>query len=223
MELLSSASEFDDLAVRRKESGELQLLSDHMPHKLEKPAFNDPHVKTNLLLQAHLSRISLKEDLAKDQMVIVQKSLPLLYAMVDVIAANSWLKVALSCMELCQGIVQGSWATDSQLLQLPHISKQCAQRCKDAGVSSIYDLLDLDDAPRNSLLGLSEAQMADIAGELMSAASAGVQVNFCLRNGFTHVSAAVANRYPAIDLNLTCSAEEVQVGVSLACNPVSLA
>ncbi len=32
MELLSSASEFDDLAVRRKEFGELQLLSNHMPH-----------------------------------------------------------------------------------------------------------------------------------------------------------------------------------------------
>jgi pre-mRNA-splicing helicase BRR2 len=164
MELLSSASEFDDLAVRRKESGELQLMSNHMPHKLEKPAFNDPHVKTNLLLQAHLSRVALKEDLAKDQMVIVQKALPLLYAMVDVIAANSWLKVALSCMELCQGIVQGLWATDSQLLQLPHISKQCAQRCKDAGVNSIFDLLDLDDEPRNRLLGLNEAQMTDIAG-----------------------------------------------------------
>lgn len=168
MELLSSASEFDDLAVRRKESGELQLLSNHMPHKLEKPAFNDPHVKTNLLLQAHLSRVSLKEDLAKDQMVIVQKALPLLYAMVDVIAANSWLKVALSCMELCQGIVQGAWATDSQLLQLPHISKQCAQRCKDASVNSIFDLLDLDDEPRNKLLGLNESQMADIAGPVAS-------------------------------------------------------
>lgn len=44
-----------------------------MPHKLTNPKFNDPHVKTNLLLQAHLSRMQLSAELQSDTEEILSK------------------------------------------------------------------------------------------------------------------------------------------------------
>lgn len=48
-------------------------LAQKVPHKLNNPKFNDPHVKTNLLLQAHLSRMQLSAELQSDTEDILSK------------------------------------------------------------------------------------------------------------------------------------------------------
>lgn len=48
-------------------------LSQKVPHKLTNPKFNDPHVKTNLLLQAHLTRMQLSAELQSDTEEILSK------------------------------------------------------------------------------------------------------------------------------------------------------
>lgn len=48
-------------------------LAPKVPHKLNSPKFNDPHVKTNLLLQAHLSRMQLSAELQSDTEEILSK------------------------------------------------------------------------------------------------------------------------------------------------------
>lgn len=48
-------------------------LAQKVPHKLNNPKFNDPHVKTNLLLQAHLSRMQLSAELQSDTEEILSK------------------------------------------------------------------------------------------------------------------------------------------------------
>lgn len=40
---------------------------------MNNPKFNDPHVKTNLLLQAHLSRMQLSAELQSDTEEILSK------------------------------------------------------------------------------------------------------------------------------------------------------
>lgn len=50
-------------------------LAQKVPHKLTNPKFNDPHVKTNLLLQAHLSRMQLSAELQSDTEEILSKVL----------------------------------------------------------------------------------------------------------------------------------------------------
>ena len=49
-------------------------LAQKVPHKLNNPKFNDPHVKTNLLLQAHLSRMQLSAELQSDTEDILSKA-----------------------------------------------------------------------------------------------------------------------------------------------------
>jgi len=52
----------------------LSQLAQKVPHKLNNPKFNDPHVKTNLLLQAHLSRMQLSAELQSDTEDILSKA-----------------------------------------------------------------------------------------------------------------------------------------------------
>lgn len=56
--------------------------------------------------------------------VVLLDSVRLLQAVVDVISSNGWLKPALEAMELSQMMVQGVWAKDSYLRQIPHFSPE---------------------------------------------------------------------------------------------------
>lgn len=56
--------------------------------------------------------------------MVLLDSVRLLQAVVDVISSNGWLKPALEAMELSQMMVQGVWAKDSYLRQIPHFSPE---------------------------------------------------------------------------------------------------
>lgn len=73
IEILSSAAEYENLPIRHKEDSLLRQLSARVPIKLMGTKFNDPHVKTNLLIQAHLSRLQLPAELQSDTEDILKK------------------------------------------------------------------------------------------------------------------------------------------------------
>ena len=164
IEILSSATEFTSLPIRRKEAGLLAKIAAHLPVKIDKPDYSSTHTKTNILLQCHFSRRQLPPSLVADQKIVLENSVRLLQAMVDVISSNRWLGPALSAMELTQMITQAIWDTDSHLKQLPHVSDALAQKCKKAGVEGIFDLMDMEDKDRAKLLSsLDQEQVMDIA------------------------------------------------------------
>jgi hypothetical protein len=55
-------------------------------------------------------------------------------------------------MEMCQMVVQGQWEKDSPLLQLPHITPQLAAAAAGKEVSTVFDLIEMDDEDRRELL-----------------------------------------------------------------------
>ena len=164
LEILSSASEFDDLPVRPKEEEALRKLSRHLPLILaEGDNFEDAHTKTNVLLQAHFSRIPLSNTVARDLTTILPVATRLLQAMVDVLSSNGWLSPALACMELSQMLTQGLWNNESVLLQLPHFTKELAAKCTASGVTTIADLMELEDEDRDKLLQFTPQQLVAVA------------------------------------------------------------
>ncbi|XP_076308174.1 U5 small nuclear ribonucleoprotein l(3)72Ab isoform X1 [Tachypleus tridentatus] len=175
IEIISSAAEYENIPVRHHEDSILRQLASRLPHKLNNPKFSDPHVKTNLLLQAHLSRMQLSAELQSDTEEILSKAVRLIQACVDVLSSNGWLSPALSAMELAQMVTQAMWNKDSYLKQLPHFSGEITKRCVEKGVETVFDIMELEDDERDKLLQLSDSQMADVA-------------RFC-------------NRYPNIELN----------------------
>lgn len=158
LEIVSSSAEYENIPIRRHEDVLLRRIYDRVPVKLPRPNFEAPHFKTCLLLQAHFSRLQLPPDLAADQVLVLEKVLNLLSACVDVMSSNAWLN-AVGAMDLSQMCVQAMWETDSPLKQIPHFDPEVIKRCKDAGVESVYDVIDLEDDQRNQLLRMNSKQM----------------------------------------------------------------
>ncbi|KAF7294831.1 putative ATP dependent RNA helicase [Mycena indigotica] len=162
LEVVSSSAEFESIPIRRHEEALLRRIYDRVPVKLEKADFEAPHFKTFLLLQAHFSRIQLPPDLSADQALVLEKVLNLLSACVDVMSSNAWLS-ALGAMDLSQMCVQAVWETDSPLKQIPHFEPDVVSRCKEAGIESVYDVMEMEDDTRSKLLQMTSAQMKDVA------------------------------------------------------------
>uniref|UniRef100_A0A8B9GB95 BRR2 homolog n=1 Tax=Amazona collaria TaxID=241587 RepID=A0A8B9GB95_9PSIT len=131
IEIISSAAEYENIPIRHHEDNLLRQLAQKVPHKLPNPKFNDPHIKTNLLLQAHLSRMQLSAELQSDTEEILSKAIRLIQACVDVLSSNGWLSPALAAMELAQMVTQAMWSKDSYLKQLPHFTSEHIKRCTD--------------------------------------------------------------------------------------------
>ena len=47
-------------------------------------------------------------------------------------------------MEMSQMVSQALWARDSPLLQLPHVSKELAAKCAQAGIETVFDLQEME-------------------------------------------------------------------------------
>ncbi|BHF63398.1 hypothetical protein SprV_0200639000 [Sparganum proliferum] len=182
LDVISNASEFNMLLpVRHHEDNILRQLSTKVPQKLAAKAnFISPNVKANLLLQAHLSRISLSTELQADTDRLLVCTIRLIQACVDVLSSNSWLGPALAAMELSQMVTQAIWHKDSTLRQVPHFSADLIAKCQEANLESPFDLIELEDSAKSALLAdLSQAQMADV-------------IHFC-------------NRYPDVELTYDVS------------------
>ena len=76
VEILASAAEHELLPIRHREDQLLEQLALRVPLKLPQAKYNDPHVKSNLLLQAHLSRLQLSAELQSDTELILQMVSP---------------------------------------------------------------------------------------------------------------------------------------------------
>ncbi|KAL4451451.1 hypothetical protein ABPG75_007113 [Micractinium tetrahymenae] len=163
LEILSSASEYDDVPVRPGEERLVQKLLQHAPLAVDKPKFTDPHTKVNALVQSHFSRSALNPDMAADMRGVVGKASRLLQAMVDVISSSGWLNPALAAMEMSQMVTQGLWQRDPVLMQLPHSTRELAAACAEKGVETVFDLLEMEDYDRRELLQMSEPQLEDVA------------------------------------------------------------
>jgi pre-mRNA-splicing helicase BRR2 len=166
VEILSAASEFDNMPVRKKEDQILSKVAAHLPLKIEKAKYTDPHTKVNILLQSHFSRTKLNVELEKDKEQVLSQSTKLIQAMVDVTSSQFWLTPSLAAMELSQMVVQAMWDRDPFLLQLPYFDKELAQKCSQNGIESIYDLIEMEDDARNKLLLFTDRQMQDVARAL---------------------------------------------------------
>lgn len=75
LEIVSAASEFEHIPIRHHEDIFLRKVYDRVPVKLTDVDYESPSFKTNILLQAHFSRLSLPADLAADQALILTKVL----------------------------------------------------------------------------------------------------------------------------------------------------
>ncbi|KAG9154776.1 hypothetical protein Leryth_014281 [Lithospermum erythrorhizon] len=107
LHVLSGASEYDELPVRHNEENYNEKLSEKVPLKVDKNSLDDPHVKTNLLLQAHFSRVEMPiSDYVTDLKSVLDQSIRIIQAMIDICANSGWLSSTITCMHLLQMVMQ---------------------------------------------------------------------------------------------------------------------
>lgn len=184
LEIISAASEFDDIPIRHQEESLLRKIYEQLPVKVDTPLFDDPHFKTNILLQTHFSRIQLPADLETDQKSVLKKIVRLLQACVDVISSNGWLSPALATMEISQMCVQAVWDRDSPFKQIPYMTPAIIDKLSAKKCEQVFDIMDLDEKERLQILNLDSKRLASV-------------IQF-------------VNRYPNIEVNYEVSEDAVQ-------------
>lgn len=166
LEVVTAATEFETIPIRRHEDVVLRRIYERVPVKLQNQDFDSPSFKAFILLQAHFSRFQLPLDLIADQILILQKVMNILSACVDVMSSEGYLNSSYP-MELSQMCVQAVWDRDSPLKQIPHFTEEIIKRCSDAGLESIYDLgeflADASEDSRNKLLQMDPKKLRDVA------------------------------------------------------------
>lgn len=169
LEIVTSATEFESIQIRRHEEGILRRIYDRVPVKMSEPVYDSPHFKAFVLLQAHFSRMQLPVDLGKDQEVIVSKILSLLSACVDILSSEGHLN-AMNAMEMSQMVVQAMWDRDSPLKQIPHFTPEVVKVANEFGIRDVFEFMDKMNPEENpdygtlvKKLGLSQAQLVEAA------------------------------------------------------------
>ncbi|KAK3693836.1 Sec63 Brl domain-containing protein [Podospora appendiculata] len=169
LEIVTSATEFESIQIRRHEEPILRRIYGNVPVKMAEPIYDSPHFKAFVLLQAHFSRMNLPIDLAKDQEIILTKILSLLSANVDILSSDGHLN-AVNAMEMSQMVVQAMWDRDSPLKQIPNFTPEVVKVANRFGIKDIFDFMEKMNPDENpdcgtlvKELGLSQAQLAQAA------------------------------------------------------------
>ncbi|XP_072018769.1 LOW QUALITY PROTEIN: activating signal cointegrator 1 complex subunit 3-like [Amphiura filiformis] len=169
--VLSDAHEYEDLPVRHNEDSMNSDLAQKLPLEVNPHSLDSPHTKTHLLLQAHFSRETLPcSDYFTDTKSVLDQSIRILQAMIDVSADQGWLVTALRSMQLVQMALQGRWIHDSALLILPHVEHQHLQlfrpptrgRSKSAApIQTLPELVDILGGKRHLLNKMVTPELTD--------------------------------------------------------------
>ncbi|KAJ2767149.1 activating signal cointegrator 1 complex subunit 3 [Coemansia nantahalensis] len=168
LHLLSEAAEWSELPVRHNEDLLNRELEREVPFPLARGPVDylSPHAKTCLLLQKHLVRGVLPcTDYTTDTRTVLDSSIRILQAMVDVAAYRGDAPAALAVMELTQAIKQAMLPTESPLLQLAGLSPgDAAAIAAGSGLRCLGDLMVLPDDELHAALaaaGASDARAVD--------------------------------------------------------------
>lgn len=194
---MSRATEYDELPVRHNEDLINAELSRNLPYQgntFGLPMW-DPHVKAFLLLQAHMARIELPiTDYVGDQTSVLDQSIRIIQASIDVITELGHLSSCLEMIKLLQCIKSARWPEDPALSILPGTGTGAAN-LKKGGGGVPATLQKLSSLPRAKLeqlardLGVPASQQ----GRFLSAAAAIPNVSVSVRaEDVTALSLAVS-------------------------------
>jgi activating signal cointegrator complex subunit 3 len=126
--------------------------------------YDSPNLKANFLMQMHFGRVPPPmSDYATDLKSVLENSLRVVQAMVDVAADSGHLSITLSIMTLSQSITQAVWHDTPPLLALPNITAPMLQPLARRGFTLPPHLI--HSPPRRVLAALQEVLPPPLADE----------------------------------------------------------
>eukprot|EP01130_Rhizamoeba_saxonica_P011676 TRINITY_DN4859_c0_g2_i1.p1 TRINITY_DN4859_c0_g2~~TRINITY_DN4859_c0_g2_i1.p1 ORF type:complete len:1866 (+),score=443.62 TRINITY_DN4859_c0_g2_i1:728-5599(+) len=142
LSVLCDTSEYEDLPVRHNEEKLNEKLAEQIRWDVDNYSFDSPHTKANILLQAHFSHLPLPiSDYYSDLKSVLDQSVRIVQAMVDVSADVGWLETTLNCAQIMQMIMQAQWNNTSDLKQLPYATGKLINTFKQYKIYNVSQLL----------------------------------------------------------------------------------
>jgi activating signal cointegrator complex subunit 3 len=139
--LLTNCKEFDGLPVRHNEDQMNEGLATMCPIKVPKSDLDSPHVKANLLIQAHLSRAPLPiTDYITDTKSVLDQAARVIQCMIDVSSQKGYLDTTLNLLSFQQMIIQGRWQNDSIFINIPHFNERIIRKLAKMGIYHLCQL-----------------------------------------------------------------------------------
>ncbi|KAL3240372.1 ATP-dependent RNA helicase BRR2 [Nakaseomyces bracarensis] len=161
--IICNAEEFASLFRFHDGLNSIKRLATKLPLKFPTSVEDNPLAfKCFVLLQSHFSRIPVPEEFRPVQQKFLSICLKIVNCMVDILASFGYLN-AMNAMDISQMIVQGLWDIDSPLKQIPFFENKMIENCKSKNVESVYDVMEMEDNDRDTLLDFSERELIDIA------------------------------------------------------------
>eukprot|EP01126_Amoeba_proteus_P012623 TRINITY_DN1519_c1_g1_i3.p1 TRINITY_DN1519_c1_g1~~TRINITY_DN1519_c1_g1_i3.p1 ORF type:complete len:1370 (-),score=289.41 TRINITY_DN1519_c1_g1_i3:112-4221(-) len=144
LNILCDTAEYEELPVRHNEDTYNKSLAEEVRWTVDPYSYDSPHTKANLLFQAHFASLKFWiPDYWTDLKSVLDQSIRILQAMVDVAADSGWLWTTLNTIELVQMIMQGQWSTDSTLLQIPGMTQKILELFHRRKVTCLPEFLAL--------------------------------------------------------------------------------
>ena len=151
---MCGATEFDELPVRHNEDLINAELSKNLPLDASTMSLpmHDPHVKAFLLLQAYFSRIDLPiSDYVGDQNSVLDQSIRVLQASIDVLTELSYLSTCLSFIELLQCIKSARWPDDGPMSLIPGVKAEKERERLSKGQMTLCRSIEIPTLPKAAL------------------------------------------------------------------------
>mmetsp|Transcript_111444 Transcript_111444/g.322204 ORF Transcript_111444/g.322204 Transcript_111444/m.322204 type:complete len:1102 (+) Transcript_111444:1-3306(+) len=163
MRVLCECPEYDELPVRHNEDKLNAEFAEHCPLEVDLAiqAYDSPHTKAFLLLQAHMWGLALPiNDYKTDLTTVLGRSVPLIQAMVDIAAEEAQLRSTLNLIMLLQCLHQTTHPWRSSLTCVPHFSDKTLKILKGMGIECLPELIERSQTLQRDLqkLGLPSSE-----------------------------------------------------------------
>ncbi|XP_055382886.1 activating signal cointegrator 1 complex subunit 3 [Condylostylus longicornis] len=124
LRVMCDAYEFSQQPVRHNEDVYNAELAKLCRIKVDPLTYDSPHTKTFLLMQAHFSHLPLpNSDYLTDTKSVLDQSIRVLQAMIDVVGERGWLGTTLQIQLIMQSVIQAHWYDEIEILTLPHVDE----------------------------------------------------------------------------------------------------
>jgi len=142
--ILSNAKEFAGLPVRHNEDVLNEALMHLVRIKVPKHDLESPHVKSNLLLQAHFERCPLPiTDYITDTKSVLDQSIRITQGMIDISSHKGYLTATMNLVHMIQMIIQGQWLDQSPLINVPHFEDgEIIRKLANVGILYLPQLIE---------------------------------------------------------------------------------
>ncbi|OWB77554.1 hypothetical protein B5S32_g1724 [[Candida] boidinii] len=122
--LFAQSGEFKYIPIREEEKPEIEKLLERAPVPISESADN-PLAKINVLLQTHISRLSLDGfAMMSDMIYVVQSAGRLFRAMYEIALRKGWARLTRLLLDLTKIIERRLWLSNSPLRQFPDVPRE---------------------------------------------------------------------------------------------------